>query len=269
MHPTLALETIERSLRQLYDLIFTARYGSSWLSDFIGGEKIAILEEKRQIEADRREKRGVAAVSSRLVDYTEFHQLTDIASKRWDDLSPALGAKREFLPLLDRFGQLRNTVAHNRPLLAFEEDLLSGIAGEIRNKVTIFMSSQPIGNEFWARIEAISDNFGHTVDGLATVQISNPHVLTGKTLRVGDTVTFECRATDPKGRSILWSLSTYPGGEICSATGEAVQLNWTVEEASVGQQTSAQIRMKSDSASHRWPEGNDGLTLFYYQVLPS
>lgn len=269
MHPTLALETIERSLRQLYELVFTAKHGSNWLADFIGSEKIGSLEEKRQIEADRREKRGVAAVSCRLVDYTEFHQLTDIASKRWADLSPALGAKREFLPLLDRFDQLRNTVAHNRPLLAFEEDLLSGIAGEIRNKVTIFMSSQPIGNEFWARIEAVSDNFGHTVDGLATVQISNPHVSTGKTLRVGDTVTFECHATDPKGSPILWTLSTLPGGQICSATGESVQLKWIVEDANVGQQTSAHIGMKSDSANHRWSEGVDGLTLFYYQVLPS
>jgi len=35
------------------------------------------------------------------------------------------------LPLLRRFEALRNTVAHSRPVLPFEADLLSGIAGEI------------------------------------------------------------------------------------------------------------------------------------------
>lgn len=269
MHPTLALETIERSLRQLYEVVFGGMYGSDWLEQLISGDKVAALAVRQQAEVDTRAKRGAATVSTRLVDYTEFYQLTGIAEKHWSDVSPALGAKKEFLPLLARFEDLRNTVAHNRPLLPFEADLLSGIAGEIRNRVTIFMSSRPIGNEFWARVETISDNFGHVVDGVATVQSENPGVQTGKTLRVGDTVSFECRATDPKGRPISWSLTTLPGGEVCADTGEFVQMTWTVDEANVGQQTSVHIGMKSDSANHRWSNGLDGLALFYYQVLPT
>jgi hypothetical protein len=268
MHPTFALETIERSLRQLYELVFGDKYGSNWLEELIGAEKVAQLAEKRRVEVERRGKRGAAVVSSRLVDYTEFHQLTGIAAKRWTELSPALGAKKEFLPLLDRFEQLRNTVAHNRPLLSFEKELLSGIAGEIRNRVTIYMSNEPIGNEFWPRIEIVTDNFGHSVDGADTVRTENPSVSTGKTLRVGDTVTFDCRATDPQGRPISWRLYALPGGEVASSTGDVVQLIWNVQEASVGQQTYAQIWMKSDRTHHRWSNGSDGLTLFLYQVLP-
>lgn len=66
-------------------------------------------------------------------------------------METALGPKVETLPLLARFEQLRNSVAHSRGILAFEEALLSGIAGQIRNQVTIFMSIQDPSGDYYPR----------------------------------------------------------------------------------------------------------------------
>lgn len=184
-----------------------------------------------------------------------------------------LNNKKDTLALLRRFDQLRNTVAHSRPLLAFEADLLSGIAGEIRNRVTIYMSTVPSGNEYWARIESVIDSFGHAVDGVATVQTSNPATMTGKTLQVGDQVSFDYRATDPKGRKIMWELDLAPNDYALSPTehltGDAVTFQWTVKEHHISSRSYVVIRMKSESAHHRWTEGVDGMALFFYTVVPT
>jgi hypothetical protein len=275
LEPAIALETIERSLRQLYSQVFETKHGPGWLTVLWSEQKVASWIEKRAIEHARRGPRGVATVSTSLLDFAEFYDLIAVAEKDqfWIDLQPALGVKRDTLAFLRRFDQLRNTVAHSRQLLPFEADLLSGVAGEIRNKVTIWMSTVPSGNEYWARIESVTDSFGHVVDGLATVQSSNPHVATGKTLHVGDVVEFTCRAVDPKGREITWTMDWLPNDYSLSPgvqlTGDALTLRWTVQPHHASSQSSAIIRMRSASASHRWTEGVDGMALFHYAIVPS
>ncbi|WP_416063787.1 hypothetical protein [Rhodococcus indonesiensis] len=271
--PTLALTTTERALRQLYTQVFGELHGSGWLTDLLGEDQVKRLVEKRDVEAKRREERGVAETPTSLVEYTEFFQLVSIADKNWHHLAPALGEKKDTLALIRRFEQLRNTVAHSRELLPFEEDLLSGIAGEIRNRVTFYMSKTTETNEYWARIESITDSYGNSVDGLATTRSSNPGCLTGQTLRVGEVVTFDCRASDPKGRKITWKMAFLPSAasdrEPEAVEGDDVRLKWEVQPHHVSSQSSVHIRMTSDSPSHRWQEGVDGMALFYYTVLPA
>lgn len=274
LSPTAALETLERALRQCYTVAFAARYGLGWLANVATADRLKDWQGKWETEEKRRAKRGVAAVSSDLLDYAEFHQLIEIADKHWGDLAVALGEKKDTLAFLRRFEQLRNTVAHSRPLIPFEEDLLSGIAGEIRNRVTLYMSSQPTTNEYWARIESVTDSFGNVVDGVETLQASNPANRTGLTLHVGDVVTFECRATDPRGRRITWSASFLPNNYAepqpdPEVEGDAVTLTWVVGPHHVSSQSWIQIRMSSDNTSHRWGEGWDGFAGFIYQILPA
>lgn len=271
--PTLALTTTERALRQLYAQVFGELHGSEWLTKLLGEAQVARLVEKREVEAKRREQRGVAETPKALVEYTEFHQLESIAEKNWQHLAPALGEKKDTLALIRRFGQLRNSVAHSRELLPFEEDLLSGIAGEIRNRVTLYMSKTTETNDYWARIESVTDSYGNSVDGLDTTRTSNPGCLTGQTLRVGEVVTFDCRATDPKGRKITWEMGFLPSDasdyEREAIEGDDVRLTWEVQPHHVSSQSSVHIRMTSDSPSHRWQEGVDGMALFFYTVLPA
>lgn len=229
-------------------------------------------QERREVEVKKRTTRGVAAVPTGLLDYAEFHELVDVAKRHWNEVSPALGRKAVTGALLERFDDLRNTVAHSRDLLPFEEDLLAGIAGEIRNRVTLFMSTEAPSGEHFARIEEIVDGFGNRVDGLETLKSSNPCIVCEQVLNVGDVVKFRCRGSDPHGRDIGWNLYAQPndgrGGGVDGAIGNDVELTFTVGPEHVSSQSYVIIRMVSDGEFHRWPEGVDGMTLFYYQINP-
>ncbi len=131
---------------------YTKHYSEDWLQKVATQKQIECWEERARDEASRREKRGVVNTPSAGLEYANLYDLREIIRRHWQPVSPALGARKEtdallseavrFLALLDRADALRNTVAHSRELLPFEEDLLAGIAGDIENRVTIYMSSQ-------------------------------------------------------------------------------------------------------------------------------
>lgn len=268
--PSVALSSCENALRQLLTLVLQQKHGHGWLATVVNDDKRARWTDRRAVEERKRLTRGVAAVPSGLLNYAEFHELVDIVNKHWNEVAPALGRKAVTGALLERFDDLRNAVAHNRDLLPFEEDLLAGIAGEIRNRVTLFMSTEAPSGEHFARIEEVVDSFGNRVDGLETLKISNPGVVCDQVLNVGDVVKFRCRGSDPHGRDIGWNLSIMPSGHggVDSAIGNDVELTLTVEPQHVSSRSYVLVRMISDGEFHRWPEGTDGLTLFYYQINP-
>lgn len=270
--PTEALTTIERSLRQLFALAFAGGLGSDWFEQVTTEGQRATWAARRAAEGARREPKGVVLGNQSLIEFSELWELIQMAEKHWAHLAAALGKQKAVMPFLRRVDDLRNTTAHSRQLLPFEEDLLSGIAGEIRNRVTIYMNSIPDDNEYWARMESVTDGMGHTIDGLVTIQTSNPHIDTGTTLRVGDIVTFDCWGTDPQGRAMSWSIAFLPNDysipQIEAQVGDHVQFVWTVQSYHASALTSVQITMKADSPSHRHSEGWDGFAGFLYKVLP-
>ncbi|WP_414122791.1 hypothetical protein [Corynebacterium nuruki] len=268
--PSVALSTCETALRQLLTFVLSQKHGLNWLTAVVSADKLVKWQERKEVEAKKRTTRGVATVPPGLLDYAEFHELVDLVNKRWNEVAPALGKKAVTGALLERFDDLRNTVAHSRDLLPFEEDLLAGIAGEIRNRVTLFMSTEAPSGEHFARIEEVVDSFGNRVDGLETLKSSNPCIVCEQVLNVGDVVKFRCRGTDPYGRGIGWNLSIMPNGHggVDSAIGNDVELTLTVKPEYVSSRSYVLVRMVSDAEFHRWPEGTDGLTLFYYQINP-
>ena len=118
--------------------------------------------------------------------------------------------QRAVRALLKRLDDLRNTIAHGRALVPFEVELASGIAGDVRNRVTLYMTLQDPGGDHFPRIESVTDEFGNVLDGSLTLKTSNPLCQTGVTLRVDDRVRFVCRGTDPQGRDLRWTLRTHP-----------------------------------------------------------
>jgi hypothetical protein len=109
-----------------------------------------------------------------LLDYSDLFDLLTMSEEDWSRVAPALGKGKEVLSLLKRLDDLRNNVAHGRQLVPFEVHLFAGIAGDIRNRVTIYMSTQdPSGNNF-PRIESVTDEFGNVLKGSLTLRTSNP-----------------------------------------------------------------------------------------------
>ncbi|WP_146081198.1 hypothetical protein [Pseudoclavibacter sp. AY1H1] len=249
--------------------VLEKKSGASWLQEAVSAETIAKWEARRLEEERKRTTRGVAAVASDPLAYAEFYELVGLVKKNWNDVAPALGKKAVTGALLDRFDDLRNTVAHSRDLLPFEEALLAGISGEIRNRVTLYMSTQAPSGEHFARIEEVVDSFGNRIDGVATLQTSNPYVQCDQVLEVGDVVTFRCRGTDPHGRGLRWHLAVAPGGvDQVIVEGDEVELRWTIEPRHVSSRSYAIVHLVADSAFHRWTEGVEGMGLFFYQITP-
>lgn len=185
----MALTTCETALRELMTYAYSTSYGPEWLGKVAATDKLKDWESRAADELLARGPKGVVAVPNAGLSYANLYDLVSIADKHWDPLAAALGKKASVLPLLRRFDNLRNTVGHSRPLLPFERDLMSGIAGQIRNQVTIFMSAQDEVGDIYPRIGSIMDQFGRrvessVVDGELAGGVSTYDVV----VRPGDTV---------------------------------------------------------------------------------
>lgn len=263
-----ALETCESALRQLMSYVYSTRFGHEWLDAISNASQRRTWTHRAEAEAKTRP--GVSVLPPTGLAYSDFADLVVIARKHWDPLEPALGAKAETLPLLERFEELRNSVAHSRGVLVFEEDLLSGIAGQIRNQVTIFMSSQDQSGDYYPRIEFVFDSFGNRVDPApnpAPNAICDGISRTEEVIHVGDTVTFTCAGTDPQDRMLEWKLSAIGIREtkVRARSGETVTLTWRA--ATTSENCEVQIHLNSVGDYHRrW--SHDGLVLFTYRVVP-
>ncbi len=163
LEPSVALTTCETALRQLMTLAYEAAYGDDWLGRIASKEQLDTWHARAGDELAVRGRKGVLAVPNGGLAHSNLYDLLKIAEKHWEPLSAALGRKASVMPLLHRFDNLRNSVAHSRQLLPFEQDRLSGIAGQIRNQVTIFMSAHDPTWDIYPRIESVTDQFGRRI----------------------------------------------------------------------------------------------------------
>ncbi|WP_217572538.1 hypothetical protein [Streptomyces sp. GbtcB7] len=275
MTPPVALASCERSLRDLLTVVLRAKFGEDWISQVFDADDVTRLRDKQMVEQKRRTRRGVVSVAANLIEYAEFTQLTRLINKHWEALNEALGAKKEITVLLDRFEALRNTVAHSRELLPFEEELLSAIAGEIRNRVTIHISGQDPAGGYFPRIELVRDSLGNSTETALEAQPQMFTLTTNTTLRPGDVVTFTCRGVDPQNRGLFWAFQTPDGVRHTSddpygeTYGESVQWTWEVTRAHIGARAPFGVYLTSDGDYHRNGVGReDCLVAFAYEVLP-
>jgi HEPN superfamily Swt1-like protein len=272
MQPAEALTTCEQALRSLISTVLAKKLGRDWVSEVFPAEKAAKLREVREEETGRRTRRGVAAVPTSELAYAQFFDVLTVLRKHWEDFKPALGKQSETMGLLSRFEALRNSVAHSRDLLPFEEELLSGIAGEIRNRVTIYMSSQDPTGDYFARIDSVTDSLGNCIANFPQDPMEHGVSLrTGAVLHSGDVVTFRCRGTDPQGRELAWWVLPTREADNPRNTGRDLEIAWHVSSLDVAARVDIHIYMESTGPHHRVNTGGgtfDHCATFIYTVLP-
>lgn len=265
MNPYEAVRLVELDLRQLVHAVL----GSSWLDTATadGVVDATKLEEKAAAE---RSRRPAAVVSNDLLDYTEFTQLQNlILKKQWELFSSALGTRKHIETYLSKIAGFRNPTMHARPLLPFEEHLVLGISGELRNRIAIYRNTKEQSSMYYPVVNLITDHFGNTHDGL-----TNEIIQTGVRLKIGETITFTCRATDPEGRDLYWKLinnaNSGPNSQIDEAMGNEVDLSYTFTRADVGEQVPLLISMRSSGEFHRQSGSSeiDSYAMFHYAVNP-
>lgn len=263
MEATASIAVIEVDLRRLVDAVFTLANGANWREQHFDVETIAKLNARFEEE---RKRRMPVKVPEDLLAYTHLYELRTLIEGHWQNFASALGEKREFSVLMGKVDDFRNAPAHSRELLPHEKVLLEGISGEIRTKVTLYLSEQSIDSMHYPVIESIRDSFGNVphhslADSLIDSAYTNIH------LQVGQIVNFEGRAWDPQGRELTWEWGVAFGKGDGTATGNDVTISWTVSEEDVGRSCHFLIQVTSTGPYHRFSSYDHRIT-FTYTVDP-
>ncbi|MUM16178.1 hypothetical protein FZI91_11490 [Mycobacterium sp. CBMA271] len=242
--------------------IVRATIGPTWIDDFTA-DKVEGLEAKRTEEDKRRD--GVS-VSQDLLDYTEAFHLKSLVLKHWDKTGPILDDKKRTEVYLNAMLDVRNTIAHARPVVPHERQLLAGIAGQIQNLISVYRSGSETADAYYASINYARDSFG--VEGRRDGVGSGDR----KRLKIGQVIEFDFSATDPHDREIEWTFSIYDNGRSRSghlgiALGPSATFLWTVGEEEVGEQIDLWVSIANESPYQRNGTCDDRVC-FGYSVSP-
>ena len=264
MEPTEAINIVENILRDLIETVLATEHGDNWLKHTgLSEERLAAWNARRAEEASRREG-GI--VDRRLIAYAHLFELTTIVQKRWELFKDCFGDRKTFDVYVSRLEDFRNAPMHSRELLPFERTLLEGVAGELRNKVTIFRSTLQQEREYFPRIELVTDSFGNSAEGAGSGRSDTG---TSLTLHPGDEVLFHCRGWDPDGKTLKWGLKNIFGQRLDEQDGTDVVLRWQVVVEHIAETSRIFISLFGDRPYHRNGIGStDDMVMFVYRVLP-
>ncbi len=202
-------------------------------------------------------------VPSDLIEFTELAELRSIIMANWSAFEPALLDEDTTRVYLDRMIAIRHPDAHVRGLLPFEEQLASGMSGLVRNLVATYRSRMDPVSGLWPIVESITDSFGNTKTHGDLYSFPSLAVV-----RVGEKVTFRCRASDPDGLQLHWDCrGTRPWQLLGQQDGHEVEFEWSVNALNIGEGTAIEIRLWSDRQHHRHG-AIDEEHRFVYTVIP-
>lgn len=222
---------LENSLRDLIGDVLKAKHGDEWANSLgIAQERIDQWKERREVEK-RRRTGGI--IDDRLLYYADFYDLKTLIRKHWDSgLSDCFGDLKSTELYLEKLDSLRNPDAHSRNWLPFERNLVEGMTGELRQKITLYRSKGGIKDEreYFARIDSARDNFGNSPQ--STASGGSGAATTGLTLHVGDVLHFHLTAWDPENATLSWFCSDAFDG---SMTGSTLDVSVALAEKHVAQ----------------------------------
>jgi Swt1-like HEPN len=249
LEPTEALESTENALR----LIIRLRLGNSWTSA-LTQERLDSFERRREEECLRRD--GVA-MSADLLMYTDFTDITTIIMKEWPTFKPVFDDQARTKAYFSLFEDVRNAIAHSRPLVPFEQELLSGMATQLRNQIGLYRMSENPKSQHYPLIESAVDSFG--TESYTYTRRLVPQGGGRTRLEAGDRIEITCRSVDPRGRKLEWLLGrtlVYDDGSFTivelsePSAGDTVKLACVVREGDVGENFRIVVFLRSTGRFH-------------------
>jgi hypothetical protein len=276
LEPSIAVQTCEDALRQLMSYAYSEAYGASWIEKISSKEQREEWNRRYKQEVEKRRPRGGLAIEPPhlTLAYSDMSDLLGFVKNHWEPLAPALFNRHETRALLSRFEVLRNTAMHSRAPLIFEQELMSGIAGQIRNQVAMYLNKQDRDHEYYPRIESITDCFGYRFEGVLRIDQISYRYQTFMHLTPSIALQYTCIGVDPQERDLYFSLRTHANPQVApisgmqTASGQPATLEWPISEQDVRIAKAAYIRMSSvGSKYHRFTD-YDQEVFFAYQVNP-
>lgn len=267
--PEEQISALENVLRDLIERVLSDKYGAGWLTHLkVGEDRVALWAERREEESKRRP--GVS-VDPRLLFYSEFTDLANIIDKHWDDgFIDCFRDKKRIQLDLKRLLGYRNPAAHSRQVVVpWEQDLISGLTGLIRNEVTIYLSGKAATKDepdFYARIEEVVDHFGNRYVGKATNGRGSG--TPSQRLYVGDILTLQCRGADPQGKELYWDMHTL-GAVSQNFKGNTGRFDYEITNSAVGVNTAFLIHLRClERPYSRLDMQDDDLLILHFRVDP-
>ncbi|MFF5292607.1 Swt1 family HEPN domain-containing protein [Paractinoplanes globisporus] len=260
-----SINVLENALRDLAEALLRKKHGDKW------SEHLGVSEERQAVWQERMEeepkKRPGGQADNRPLYYSDFYDILQIIRKNWDiGFKDCFKDRKRFDTYVDRLAAFRNPDAHSRSLLPFEEHLVIGMTGELRQEITVFLSEGSGGTEreYFPRIEEVIDSFGNRGNDGQLVQ-------SGLTLRVGDSVQFSGRAWDPDGDDLAWKVVVYgtPASRHTPTTGvdNTFEWEWLVTAEHIRESCFLEFSVISTKDYHKHA-GHDGQVTFAYTILP-
>lgn len=199
-------------------------------------ERIKIWNEKKDIVS----KRKIGLPEDRIIYYSDFYDLKTIITKNWETFLPIFLDKKRFEIFFDEVEKYRNSIAHGRPLLKSQLLLLEGILKDQKNLRTIYHNKNEMKEDYFIRIERITDNLGN----IWTEKINNNK----KVLRVGDYYELLIEAVDPKDREIEYQLY-FSLGKL-DITQKENQFSFEISENMIGDIQDMTVIAKTPNSSY-------------------
>ena len=260
-----ALAGVEIALRLAVRAVFP-----DWQEE-LHVDQLKRLEKVRRTE--RNKKEGVQA-SEDLLDYLELHKLVSLIQDNWSKFEPVFEDEQQTKVLLSLVCNLRNSVAHSRDLVKFEQDLVRGVSGMLRNQVSMFRTSSENAARYYPVIESLVDSFGRSGSSETNWNERNLR----PRIDIGHPLSVRGRASVSRGRGIRWYALWTDGGFVSGgfpverwdlmAAGEDVEFDVEVDERAVGENKELLIAIAADSKYHKSTTGWDDFRTFCFSVSP-
>lgn len=254
-----SLSDTENAIRDFINFILERKYGDTYVEHFgVSPERLTKWKERKVDEA---KKISSSAIEERLIYYSDFYDLKTIIKKNWSDFPEFKSTFEDLKKIefyLDELDKYRNPDAHRRDFLPHQKDLINGISGEIRSRITKFRSTEETGESYFPRIEFIRNNIGNSWQFGQSKTI-----ITKQTLYVGDDLEFIITATDPEDLKLEFYCSV--DNKYYETNSFKIQIN----EKNIGKDASIQVGIKSPREYHA-VQGNqlDDWITFCYTILP-
>jgi len=256
--PIRSLATAENVIRDLIEEVLALEYGDRWLDRAgVTAQRLAKWNERRSEEKRRREG---SVITDRLIYYSDLTDLPVILHANWNLFAPCLGDWKTIDVYLQRLVDFRLALMHGRSLLPFEEELVRGIAGEIRNRVTLWKAMGKDEVEHFARIEQVTDSFGNVA---TSGRVAN----TGLVLHPGDEVRFLLAGWDPRGGALRWSAIVVGDPDSDPIHFDGTRAFWSVKAKNIRDPAEVIFYLSGSTDYHRHTTYDDAVS-FGYRVLP-
>ena len=250
------IQHYENLLRELIIDILYNEFGIGYENNFgITPERFNKWEERRTEEYKKHNK---LINESRLLYYSDFYDLKKVISTNWRLFKDIFREKKRFEVLFDEIEIYRNTTAHGRELLQFQEDMIAGILGDLKTQIIMHRNKNESPEDYFLRILKVSDNLGNVYD----FANSDSYTYNNRILRPGDNLEFHIDAFDPKGRLIKYFVRI--DGIPASERIESNIITLTIKDEHVGKY----LDIRLVAVTEEKYDNSDGIS-FLYTVIPN